>query len=126
MTATILLARLIGPVLLVAGLIALFNPKLLVEMAREFLAGRALLFLAGVLAMLAGLAIVNTHNIWTGWPVVITIFGWISIVAGIARMAFPELMRALGGRMLSNNAVLRIAGGAQLLLGGFLAVMGYF
>ena len=126
MTASILLARLIGPVLLVAGLTALFNPKLLTEMGREFLAGRALLFLAGVLAMLAGLAIVNMHNVWTGWPVIITLFGWISIAAGIVRMAFPDLARQLGERMLGSNAVLRTAGSAQLLLGAFLTVARYF
>jgi uncharacterized protein YjeT (DUF2065 family) len=126
MTASILLARLIGPVLLVAGLAGLFNPKLLKELGREIMAGRALLFLAGVLTLATGLAIVNTHNVWTGWPVIITLFGWIAIVSGVIRMAFPDLTRSLGETMMASDTVLRIASAAQVALGGFLAFQGYF
>jgi uncharacterized membrane protein len=62
---SVLIAKLIGPVLVVAGLTALVNPKALQEIGREVLASRALIFIAGFLALLGGLAIVNTHNIWT-------------------------------------------------------------
>jgi uncharacterized protein YjeT (DUF2065 family) len=82
--------------------------------------------LAGILALLAGLAIVNTHNVWTGWPVIITLLGWISIIAGIARMAFPEIVRSIGEKMVTNETTLRIAGASQIALGGLLAFMGYF
>lgn len=126
MTSTILIARLIGPMLLLTGLIAVFNPRLLTEIGREILAGRALLFLAGILALITGLAIVNSHNVWTGWPVIITLFGWVAIAAGISRMAFPGLMQALGDRMLGNMSAIRFAGLAQIALGGFLAYQGYF
>ena len=126
MQTSILIARLLGPILVVAGLAGLINPKAVQEMGQEFLGSRALIFLAGVLALVAGLAIVNTHNLWVaGWPVVITIFGWLAILGGILRMAFPALTQTIGKAMLGNRALLRVAGGAQLVLGAYLMFVGY-
>jgi hypothetical protein len=40
--------------------------------------------------VIIGLLIVVSHNIWVkDYRVVITIFGWLSLVKGIAYMAFP-------------------------------------
>ncbi len=126
MNSSILIAKLIGPILVVVGLTALANPKALQEMAQEFLTSRALIFIAGFLALLGGLAIVNTHNLWTaGWPVIITIFGWLAVVGGIIRMAFPALTKFIGEAMLSKLVALRVAGGLQIALGGYLMVKGY-
>ncbi len=126
MSTSILLARLIGPVLVVAGLAALVNPKFLQEIASEFLASRALIFIAGFLTLLAGLAIVNTHNVWSGgWPVVITVLGWLMVLGGVLRMGFPALTRSLGETMLARTAMLRVATGLQVALGGFLMYVGY-
>lgn len=126
METSILIARLVGPIVVVAGLIGLLNPKALLEIVREFLASRALIFIGGVLALLGGLAIVNAHNLWTaGWPVIITILGWLSIVGGILRMAFPGVTKSIGEAMLARQGMLRVAGGVQVLLGAYLMVMGY-
>ncbi len=126
MQTSILIARLLGPVLAVAGLAGLMNPKAVQEMGREFLASRALIFIAGVLALVAGLAIVNAHNLWTaGWPVIITIFGWLAVLGGVLRMAFPALTKSIGEAMLGNQALLRVAGAAQLALGATLMFVGY-
>ena len=126
MNSSIFIAKLIGPILVVTGLMTLANPKALQEIAREFLASRALLFVAGSLALLAGLAIVNSHNIWiAGWPVIITLFGWMAIVAGLIRMAFPAVTKSIAEAMLSNFAVLRVVGGLQVALGAYLMTKGY-
>ena len=126
MHTSILIAKLIGPILAVAGLAILINPKAFHEMGREFLASRALIFIAGFLSLLGGLAIVNFHNLWiAGWPVIITIFGWMAIIGGILRMAFPALTKSIGEAMLAREAVLRVASGVQVLLGAFLMFMGY-
>ncbi len=126
MQTSILIARLIGPVVVLSGLIALVTPKALQDLAREFLASRALIFIAGVLALLGGLAIVNTHNLWVaGWPVIITIFGWLAVIGGIIRMAFPAFTKSIGEAMLARELALRVAGAIQLALGAYLMVVGY-
>ncbi len=126
METSILIARLIGPLLVMTGLIMLVTPQAVQDMAREFLASRALIFIAGVLALLGGLAIVNTHNVWTaGWPVIITIFGWLAVIGGIVRMGFPALTKSVGEAMLARHAGLRVSAVIQLALGLYLMFVGY-
>lgn len=127
MSASILIAKLLGPYLLVTGLVTLTRPSLIAGVAREFLASRALLFLAGTVALVTGLAIVATHNRWTAdWTLIITIFGWLAIVGGIARIAFPDVAKRLGEAMLARPLALRIGSLAQILLGAVLAGLAYF
>ncbi len=79
-----------------------------------------------VLALLAGLAIVNTHNLWVaGWPVIITIFGWLAVVGGIIRIGFPGIVKAIAETMLARTAVLRVLALFQIALGAYLMVEGY-
>ena len=126
MQSSILIARLLGPLLVVAGLTMLANPKDPLEVARQFLASRALIYLAGILALLAGLAIVNTHNLWVAdWPVVITLFGWLAILGGILRIGFPALTKSIGEKMLARPSQLRIIGLVQAALGVFLMYVAY-
>jgi uncharacterized membrane protein YhaH (DUF805 family) len=47
-------------------------------------------YLNGTLLFVAGLAIVRAHNHWTrGWPVLITLVGWIAMLGGLGRMVAP-------------------------------------
>ena len=111
MATSILIAKLIGPVVLVAAIAMLADTKGLQEMAREFLKDRALIYVTGILAMVGGLAIVNNHNIWiAGWPVIITLFGWAMIIGGAIRMSLPAVVRSIGGAMIENPAMMRVSG----------------
>lgn len=126
MDASILIARLIGPVLLVVGLTALIHPKSLHAIAQEFMRSHALMFIAGILALLGGLAIVNTHNLWTtDWRVIITIYGWLAVLAGILRIAIPERLKTIGEALLARRGVLRFTSLAQVVLGALLTWKGY-
>src|SRR5260370_32549531 len=90
MQTSVFLARLIGPVMLVIGLAVFANQRAFRDMAEEFLASRALLFLSGLLIMPVGLAIVLTHNIWAAdGRVMITPFGWLNVIGGAVRLFAP-------------------------------------
>ncbi len=127
MATSVLIAKLIGPVVLVAATATLADARGLQEMAREFLKDHALIYVTGVLAMLGGLAIVNNHNNWAaGWPVIITLFGWAMIIGGAVRMALPSVVRSIGGAMTENLAMMRISGAVWAVIGAFLTYKGYF
>ncbi len=127
MQTSIFLAKLMGPVLLVMGLAVLIHPERFRRMAREFLAGEALIFLSGVITLPVGLAIVNTHNVWLlGWPVILTIFGWLMVFAGVARMTLPGTMKTLGSVMLDRMFIFAIPGALMLALGAYVSYQGYF
>ena len=49
-------------------------------------------YLNGAILFVAGLAIVRAHNFWVrGWPVLVTLSGWLIMFLGLFRMFFPEL-----------------------------------
>lgn len=54
-------------------------------------------YLDGTLLFIAGLAIVRAHNVWScRWPVLITLVGWLGVVAGLGRMAAPVAAQQVG------------------------------
>lgn len=126
MDTSILLAKLMGPMLLIMGLFVVINPERMRRIGREFLDSEALIFLSGVITLPVGLAIVATHNIWVAdWRVVITAFGWIAIGAGIARITLPAAMKSVGKAMLEKPVITTLPGVLMAVLGGYLAYQGY-
>ncbi len=127
MDTSLFLARLLGPVLVVLAIGLLTRQDAWRAMAREFTGSAPLLFLSGFMTLLGGLALVNTHNVWeAGWPVIITIFGWLAVIGGIARMLFPETVVGISDRMLNNKTYLSVAGIVEGLIGLWLCYVGYF
>jgi hypothetical protein len=126
MDTSIFLARLLGPSMLVIGLGLLLNRATYRDLSVEFLDSPALIYLAGLIAFVAGLAIVLTHNVWVaGWPVIITIFGWVSLAAGIFRIVFPMSVMRLGRRLIDSQGFLIGGIAVYLLLGAWLSYAGY-
>jgi hypothetical protein len=126
MQRSIFLAQLMGPVLLAAAIGLLVDRTRYLAMAREFLASPALIFLSGLLTMTAGVAIVLYHNVWVaGWPVVLTLFGWLGAIGGAARIALPQLTRSVGEKMLDKPAVTTVGGAAWAAVGALLCYFGY-
>ena len=126
MQTSLFIAKIVGPMLVVPGLIGLANPAHVKNVGEEFLKSPALIFVAGAMALIAGLAVVNTHAVWTGWPVIITLMGWIMVAAGILRMGFPGLVASMGQSMIYNEPLLRGLGALQVALGAFIMWKAYF
>lgn len=52
-------------------------------------------FLFAIIILVAGMAIVNYHNIWVrDWRVLITIFGWITLIKGVFILILPTFPSA--------------------------------
>jgi hypothetical protein len=126
MHTSIFIARLIGPVMTTAGLAVLLNRQSFHSMAEEFLASRALMFLGGLMVMLGGLAIVLTHNVWTSdWRVIVTLFGWLLVIAGVIRIIEPPFLYAGARAFLRQPAMPLIAGLIWLAIGIVFCLLGY-
>ena len=79
-------------------------------------------YLNGTLLFVAGLAIVRAHNVWSlGWPVLLTLVGWFSMLVGLGRMAAPLAAQAAG----ENFAVLYGSLVVVLVAGVVLTYQGY-
>jgi hypothetical protein len=126
MSAAAFTARLIGPLFVAIGLGILINAPFYVGAVVEAVHSPTLVYLSGVATLLAGLAVVNTHRAWTAdWRVIVTILGWIFVIAGILRIVLPELVTKLATTVFSGTTALSITGAVVLVIGGFLSFKGY-
>ena len=127
MESTIFIARIIGPFMLIAALGIIFNPTTYERVMEDFFKNSALVYIGGAIALLIGLIIVLNHNIWiAGWPVVITIFGWVALVKGAWLIVFPNIRSNIAETFRKNPALMVGNATIMLILGGFLTAMGYF
>jgi hypothetical protein len=123
---TIWICRLIGPVILALSIPMIAAPTQLQETSRRFLADSPLVLISGILAMTAGLSIVNTHNVWVfDWPLIVTLFGWALVLSGASRIVAPRVVDRVGGAMMDRPTMTRIAGAVWGVLGIFLTFKGY-
>lgn len=73
--------------------------------------------------LLLGLIIVLTHNIWVwGWPVVITIFGWIILSKAVLYLLATSVMSKFAATMMQGpiTGLLRATGAVLTVLGAIL------
>jgi hypothetical protein len=123
---SILIARLIGPVLSVIGLGMLTNSAVYHQMAGQFLAGYPFIYFSGILLLVTGLAILNSHHAWTpDWRSVITAIGWIVTGIGTFRIIAPQLVTFVAGSIIAHSGFFIGAGVVLLTLGGFITFKGY-
>jgi hypothetical protein len=120
------IARLMGPVMLVIGIgmaAGMFvEGESYSSLMKEFIGSRALIFITGVLALLAGLIIVNAHNLWVpDWRVLITALGWLAIFRGVMNLVFPALVQTMADRLVASHAGVKF----MIVLGAILSIMGY-
>jgi len=55
-------------------------------------------FLNGMILFIVGLVVARFHNIWTrDWRLIVTLFGWLLVIAGFLRMTFPDAPQATAG-----------------------------
>ena len=121
-----LIARLIGPVLCTIGIAMLVNQAAFRDIAQQFLANPAIIYISGVLLLTAGLAILNAHPLWTpDWRSLITLLGWIATLAGVWRIFAPRFVPFVGSAVLAHTHFFLGTGIVLLVLGGYISFKGY-
>jgi hypothetical protein len=129
MTTSKIIAALLGPTLVVTGLMVLLNLEAMPAMIEEISQNPMIVVLAGYAAFVPGLAIVYFHNRWTaGWPMLITLFGWLSVIVGFLRTVFPTQLAGVMSRAAhapAMHVVLPAIGAVFLLAGVVLSYKAY-
>ena len=126
MPTSIFIAKLIGPILLVASIAMLINRKQIYALGQELLRSHVLLLLLGLIDLSIGLAIVLTHNVWVAdWRIIITLLGWLLIVRGAIRCLIPEQIKPLAAKLLKNANAVTASLAVTAALGLVLSYFGY-
>jgi hypothetical protein len=126
METSIYLAKLMGPIYLVVAIGMLLDREQFRAVAKEFATSPGLFYLSGIIALIIGGLIVILNNVWSGWPIVITLVGWAAIAKGVARTVLPTRTAARAGNVSGNANVLTVAAFIVLALGAYLTAMGYW
>ncbi len=125
METAILLAKFWGWFLTISCLIFFLRRNLLEELFR-LLEDKGFVILSGYLALLIGLVSIILHNFWvSNWRVIITIFGWVSLIKGITRLAFPEAPSKTAEKLRKNPALIQLLLIFGIILGVFLIWKSY-
>lgn len=124
---TVFLSRLIGLYCLLIFLAMAVNQAAWVIKVNTLIHDPGAVMIAAVFALAVGLAIILTHNIWSGGalPVVVTLVGWISLIKGIFLLWLPP--EAVEGymRALHYQDFYYVYVGVTLLLGAYLTYGGF-
>ncbi len=120
------IAALLGPTLIASAVSIFLNLDAWPSMVSQAFNNPALIFVTGYPLFVAGLAIVRFHNQWTGgWPVVVTVLGWLTVVSGLSRILFPTRLAEIATRAVQTPGLMPIAAIIILSLGAFLSFKAY-
>jgi len=117
METTVFFARFWGSFLIIFGALAVVVGQLgrTIDMAED----RAFVISTGYTSLLMGLVTVILHNVWVWeWPLAITVLGWGTLIKGITKVGFPQVIHQRAQRFRKNqwvSATFLMLAGAWLL-----------
>jgi hypothetical protein len=122
------LGRLLGLYCILVALSMLARGRATVDTVTALLHNQPLLLILGVFTLLAGLAMVLVHNVWSGGalPVVVTLIGWSTLIKGLLFLFLSPDAEAnffLGGLHYGQLFYPYVA--FSLVLGAYLTYAGF-
>ena len=93
MVMSTLIAKIASIVFVCVGLAGLFNKKLYLQVGNDMFKNAGLTLVYVFIEMVLSFFVVAYHNIWTGWPVIITVLGWMGLLEGALIIVFPKFVK---------------------------------
>jgi len=127
-TRTIFLSKLIGLYCIFGSLVMLANKQAGLLLVADLGRNPSALFTLGAFVLLAGLAMILTHNVWSGGalPVIVTIVGWLTAIKGLLFLC-PSQGTALGMVLadIRYEQFFYVYGAITLIVGIYLTYGGF-
>ncbi len=93
---------------------------------KSLMADDGAMFLGGAMSIVIGGILVSTHNNWVSdWTVIVTIFGWLALIKGIALLAFPTSF-SMFKPLVTSQGFAKVMGPGALIAGIIFAYLGFF
>ncbi len=110
-------ANILGILLTIVGIGVLVNLKNVPKIVDGLVSSPALMHVTGIWIVIFGALMILFHNVWiSGWPVIITIIGWLTLLKGALFLIFPGVIRA-SKSLYKNTGWGVFAGIVALVLG---------
>ena len=124
MQPVVFIARLVGPLFVVLGIGCLLNQTVYADMIGQAVLVPVLIYLSGLIGCSPGRHAQRLGRWTADWRVIITILGWILVIAGIIRIVLPATTAVSPSRSIPGGRD-AIVGVVVLVIGGFLSFKGY-
>ncbi len=120
MDISLFIGKILGLYMLIVGFAYLFNREFFQGMIRDFDKNSAAYFLGSIMALLFGLLIIVSHNVWEwSWRTVITVIGYLGLIKGILLLNFPEYWKK-ASKLFVHKYITFYSGAIAIVLGIFL------
>src|SRR5579872_4800818 len=96
---SIFLAKIIGLYFLIVAILCIVRKQQIMTMGKELVASRITLAISAEISLIFGLVIAIDHSIWElSWRGLITLIGYLLILRGIIRFAYPEFVKKFASK----------------------------
>ena len=125
MDLSIFLAKAIGIYFLIVSSGMLVNSRNIKPLLNDILNNQALLYVTGFLALIIGILIITSHNVWIAdWRVVITIIGWMSFLKGTWLVVLPQVGHRVTAKWIQSHTAYVVTSLFDLAIGAYLYYSG--
>jgi len=126
MALSIFLAKFFGIYFIIVSVVAFARKKELPKISEEICRNKELLFVSGMVTVILGLFFTLIHNVWVnGWPVIITILSWMTLIKGIFLLLGSEKkMLKITKKIVTNNSIVT-SSFVLMVLGLYLSAIGF-
>ncbi|MBT4722711.1 hypothetical protein HN958_02000 [Candidatus Falkowbacteria bacterium] len=126
MFVSLYLAKIFGLLFIIFAIGIILNVKHYRKVTRNLIKDEESLFVVGFISTLIGLLLVNYHNYWGfDWYVLITIFGWMSLLKGLFMIIFPkQFYKQL--KWFTNEKYILPASIVMMIVGFYLVYISFF
>ncbi len=125
---TLFLSRLIGLYCILVALSMFTRRQATLESVTAVLRDPSIMFVLGAITLVAGLAMVLAHNIWSGGAlvVIVTLVGWITLIKSLFFLFLPpEVEAGFFLRQIHYQQFFYLYTGVSLVLGIYLTYGGF-
>ena len=127
METSLFIAKILGLCFLIVAVGIMCNRTFYQRVMEDYCKNTFLILFGGMLALIIGLIIVLTHNVWVArWPVIITIYGWGGVIKGVWLIVFPNTVYGFMQAFIRNKILVSVHSVLVIALGTFLTYFGYF
>ena len=125
---TLFLSKLIGLYCILIALSMITRKQATLESGTAILRDPSMMFVLGAITLIAGLAMVLMHNIWSGGAlvVIVTLVGWMTLIKSLSFLFLPTDVNAeFFLRQLHYQTLFYLYGTFLLVLGIYLTYGGF-
>ena len=124
MILSVFLAKLLGLYFIIISLVWIFRHRQVMMAAKEIAHSKALQAVSAEFSLVFGLVIALDHPMWAwDWTGLVTVLGYLFILRGILRFAYPEVVQRYFTKMQKDGAWTVFV--ILLILGAYLAYCGF-